>query len=105
MDWGLLYILTLSIIEVFGDFQLRFYAQTNNTTHLGLGILGYVGVLYFLIQSLRFENVLYTNALWDGMSGLIGSVAAYFILGDRLKTFEQYIGVIFIIVGIVLLKV
>jgi len=104
MDWGFLYIFILSAIEIFGDFQLRFYAQTNNVTNLGWGIVGYVGVVYFLIQSLRFDNVLYVNAVWDGMSGLIESLAAYFILGDRFKSPSQYVGLLFVITGIVLLK-
>ena len=105
MDWGFIYILILSVVEIFGDFQLRFYAQTDNISNLWLGILGYVGVVYFLIQSLRFQNVLYVNALWDGISGLIGSVAAYYILGDRLHTTYQYAGIAFIIVGIYMLKI
>jgi hypothetical protein len=104
MDWGFLYILILSFVVIFGDFQLRFYAQTNNLTNLGWGVLGYGGVVYFLIQSLRFGNVLNVNALWYGMSGLIGSIAAYYFLGDRLAEFHQYIGVAFIITGIILIK-
>ena len=104
MDWGFLYIFILSAVEIFSDFQLRFYAQTNNVTNLGWGVAGYVGVVYFLIQSLRFDNVLYVNALWDGMSGLIESIAAYLILGDRFKSPSQYVGLLFVITGIVLLK-
>lgn len=104
MDWGFFYVIVLSFIEIYGDFMLRFYAQTNKLSYLIQGGLGYVGVVYFLIQSLRFENVLYVNGLWDGMSGLIESLAAYFILGDRLTTRHQYIGLLFVVVGIVLLK-
>ncbi len=104
MDWGFLYVILLSIVEIFGDFQLRFFAQTNKNTHLGWGIVGYAGVVFFLIQSLRFNNVLYVNAMWDGVSGLVGSLAAYQVLGDRLNSIHQYFGIVFIIVGIVLLK-
>lgn len=97
-------ITLLSIVEIYGDFSLRFYAQTNDLVYLAHGIAGYVGVVYFLIQSLRLKNVLYVNGLWDGISGLLGSAAAYFFLGDRLGKSSEYLGLAFIVAGIFLLK-
>lgn len=93
-----------SAIEIFADFQLRWYATSNVLSHLAQGVAGYAGVLYFLIQAFRVENVLYVNALWDGLSGLIESIAAYVFLGDRLKTGQEYLGVLFIIVGVGLMR-
>ena len=104
MDIGFINIIILCFVEVYGDFALRFYAQTNNLKWLAHGIAGYVGVVYFLIQSLRFNNVLYVNGLWDGMSGLLESVVAYYVLGDRLEKSSEYIGLLFIIAGVFLLK-
>ena len=99
------FIVTLmAIVEIFADFSLRFYAQTNELKFLVQGAAGYIGVVFFLIEALRGNNVLYVNGLWDGMSGLVESVAAYYILGDRLDSSAQYIGVLFVIVGIVLMK-
>ena len=104
MDIGFINIIILCFVEVYGDFALRFYAQTNNIKWLVQGIIGYAGVVYFLIQSLRFNNVLYVNGLWDGMSGLLESVVAYYVLGDRLEKSSEYIGLLFIIAGVFLLK-
>jgi len=97
-------ILILSAVEVFGDFNFRWYAQTNKPVYLGGGILGYIGVIYFLIKSLRSDNVLYVNGMWDGTSGLIESLAAYLVLGDRLEHPTNYVGLILIVLGICLLK-
>lgn len=97
-------IIFLSLVEIYGDFSLRFYAQTSRPLYLWHGIAGYAGVVYFLIQSLRLENVLYVNGMWDGLSGIIESAAAYVILGDRLKHWTQYLGMVLIISGILLLK-
>jgi multidrug transporter EmrE-like cation transporter len=94
----------LSAVEIYADFALRFYAQTNKLSYLLNGVLGYAGVVYFLIRALRADNVLYVNGLWDGMSGLIESVAAYVILGDRLKNGQQYLGLLFVVSGIALMK-
>ncbi len=42
--------------------------------------------------------------MWDGISGLLESIAAYIFLGERLDTNYQYMGLGMIIIGIVLLK-
>lgn len=91
-------------IEIFADFNLRWYAQTDLAKYLYTGIAGYVGVVFFLIRALRTDNVLFVNSLWDGLSGLIESVAAYVLLGDRLKSNQQYVGLVMTIAGVVLLK-
>jgi multidrug transporter EmrE-like cation transporter len=97
-------IVKLSFVEVFGDLNARWYAQTNNIVYLAGGVLGYGGVLFYLIESLRTHNVLYVNGMWDGISTIVESVAAFVILGDRLKKPEQYIGLGLIIAGLLLLR-
>lgn len=97
-------IVLLSTVEIFGDFNLRWYAQSNQLGYLGYGILGYIGVIFFLIRSLRSDNVLYVNGMWDGVSGIVESAAAYLVLGDRLQKPIQYIGLIMVSAGIYLLK-
>ena len=104
MDVGFLYIIALSVVEVYGDFALRFYAQTNKLQWLAHGILGYAALVFLLVMSLKYNNVLYVNGMWDGVSGVVESLAAYIILGDRLKKKSQYLGLGLIIAGVVLLK-
>jgi multidrug transporter EmrE-like cation transporter len=101
---GFLDIAATAAIEIFADFNLRWYAQTDLAKYLYSGIAGYVGVVFFLIRALRNDNLLLVNSLWDGLSGLIESLAAYIILGDRLKTGQQYLGLVLTIAGVVLLK-
>ena len=103
-DYSMLLIVLLSVTEVYGDFALRFYAQTNKVEWLAHGVVGYAGVVFLLIQALKSNNVLYVNGLWDGISGLIESAAAYYILGDRLEKTSEYVGILFVIVGIMLMK-
>ena len=97
-------ILVLSAIEVFADFNLRWYAQTNNPAYFGYGSVGYIGVVLYLIKCLRTENVMYVNGMWDGVSALIESLAAYLVLGDRLKKPTQYAGLVLLITGSFMLK-
>ena len=104
IDYGFWTVVALSIVEIYGDFSLRFYAQTNKLIWLLHGLVGYAGVVWLLIVAFKFKNVLYVNGMWDGVSGLLGSLAAYVVLGDRLEKASQYTGLILIIVGVVLLK-
>ena len=97
-------IVLLSVVEIFGDFNLRWYAQSNQFSYLVYGIVGYIGVIYYLVKSLRADNVLYVNGMWDGVSGVLGSLAAYLVLGDRLEQPTQYAGLVMIIAGTYLLK-
>jgi len=97
-------IFLLSFAEIFGDFKLKDYARNSLPQDLFLGIIGYVAVIYFLIKCLQTGNILYVNGMWDGTSAIIESIAAFIILGERLKTNRQYIGLIIIIVGLYLLK-
>lgn len=98
------WVAATAAVEVFADFQLRFFAQTDKSEYLWKGLVGYVGVIYLLIRSLRHANVLYVNGLWDGLSSLIESVAAYTILGDRLHNGQQYVGLLLTVAGVVLLR-
>lgn len=104
MDWGFFYVVVLSAIEIYGDFALRFYAQTNKVSWLVQGLAGYAGVIYYLIQSFRYKNVLYVNGMWAGVSTLLVSLAAFVVLGDRLEKTSEYTGLIMILVGVYLLK-
>ena len=93
-------VFLLSLAEIFGDFQLENYATTDNLVSLSNGILGYAGVVYILIKSLRQRNVLFVNASWDGMSSILETLAAMIFLGETLKTTSEYIGLVLIISGL-----
>jgi len=94
----------MSFIEIIGDFSYKYFAYTNKIKYLLAGFISYIGVQFFLIQSLKNSSVLYVNGMWDGMSGLLESIASIAFLGEKLTDTTQYFGLIFIILGIVLLK-
>ena len=101
----LLLLVCLVIVEIFADFSLEKYVNyVGGTEHLLAGITGYMGVVFFLIKSLAGSSILVVNALWDGISSLIGSAAAMIFLGQRLESKVQYVGLILTVVGLVLLK-
>jgi multidrug transporter EmrE-like cation transporter len=97
-------LILLSVWEIFGDFNLRWYAQSGFLRYLILGVLGYIGVITYAVKCFMSDNVLYVNGMWDGMSAILESIAAYVILGDRLKKPMEYVGLLLTIVGIFLMK-
>ena len=95
----------LSITEIFGDFALKKYANEGGLGFLGYGLLGYAGVIYFLVQSLKGSSVLMVNAAWDGVSAFIESLLAFLILGERFSDPNQYIGIGLIVISLFFLKI
>jgi multidrug transporter EmrE-like cation transporter len=104
MSSSLINLLALSITEIVGDFGLEAFAKTGARASLTQGFAGYAGVMYFLVASLKHGNIMWVNGMWDGMSGIIETAAAYFLLGERLDHWAQYLGIVFIAVGLVCLK-
>jgi len=100
---SLLDVFALSATEIVGDFGFKQFARSGTSTSFAQGSLGYVGVIYFLIKSLKKGNVLYVNGMWDGVSAALESVAAYLILGERLKGPFQWLGLVLIVLGIFML--
>ena len=98
-------IFTLTCLEVVGDFGLKEYANDKGLAYLGAGIIGYIGVVIMLIVSLQDSTILLVNNGWDGMSSLLESIFAYVILGERFDNYMQYVGIIFIMVGMYLLNI
>jgi multidrug transporter EmrE-like cation transporter len=98
-------IFSLSCVEIIGDFALKQYANKGGLAPLLIGIGGYIGVVGMLIISLQGSTVLMVNGAWDGMSALVESVMAYVFLGERFVNYMQYVGLLFILFGLYLLKV
>ena len=98
-------IFALSTIEIIGDFALKQYANKGGLRNLAVGIVGYVGVVAMLIVSLQDSTILMVNGAWDGISTIIESLAAFFILGERFENVNEYIGMFLIIAGLFFMKI
>ena len=94
----------LSLTEIIGDFGFKGVARQGGAFNWATGIGGYIGVIYYLIRSLRVGNVTYVNGMWDGVSAVLETAAAYFLFGERLNTTSQYLGLGLIIAGLFILK-
>lgn len=90
----LLNVCLMSFTEIFGNYNIQRYAQTNRGRDLILGILGYIGVVFFLIRSFGNQNkMLWVSTMWQGMIIILGSAFAYFYLNERFHHPIQYFGI------------
>jgi multidrug transporter EmrE-like cation transporter len=96
---SLLDIVGACIFEIGGDFSFKEYARHGGVAPFSLGLAGYAGVILFLIRSLRVGNVAYVNGMWDGISGLLETLAAIFIFKEKLNSWIQYLGLALVIAG------
>ena len=97
-------IIPLIFAEIVGDFGYKEFANKGGITNFTYGSVGYIGVIYFIIKSLQGSQILLVNAVWDGLSALIESIAAIVILGERFDDPWKYLGIILIILGLFFLR-
>jgi multidrug transporter EmrE-like cation transporter len=95
----------LILTEIVGDFGFQKFANHGGLVPFVTGISGYIGVIYFLIRSLQGSQILLVNAVWDGLSALLETLAAMIILGEYFDDPWKYVGVALIIIGLFFLKI
>ena len=102
---SLLAVLPLSVVEIVADFALERYAHRGSQGALLLGVFGYVAMAWLLVRSMAGgAGILLINNLWDGVSTLLESAAAYLVLGERFERRRQYAGAALIVAGVFLVK-
>ena len=95
-------VVSMSFSEIFGNFHLKMFSHKNTHHNLLCGILGYCGVIYFLVQSFQLGgSLMWVSAMWEGMITLLGAGVAFFLLGERFKPL-QYFGLFLGIVAMCL---
>jgi multidrug transporter EmrE-like cation transporter len=94
----------LCLTEIIGDFGYKEFANSGGVKNFAIGTTGYLGVIYFLIRSLQGSQVLLVNAVWDGLSALIESIAAIIILGEKFNDPWKYFGIFLIVIGLFFLR-
>lgn len=97
-------LVPLILTEIVGDFGYKEFANNGGIINFATGTIGYVGVVYYLIRSLQGSQILLVNAVWDGLSAIIESLAAMILLGERFEDPVKYLGIILIILGLFFLK-
>ena len=100
---ALVTVFAMSVAEIFGNFHLKTFAANNSKHNLMCGVMGYCGVLYFLVRSFALGgSLLWVSAMWGGMITVLGAGVAFFVLGARFSHPIQYIGLLLGIIAMLM---
>jgi len=91
----LLFVLAMTSAELFGNAHLKWFAENGKHHHLGLGILAWVVVLYFLVKTLKNSDMMWTCIMWEAMIVVGGAITAYIFFGEKFTHWIQWLGLLF----------
>jgi hypothetical protein len=98
-------IFALSAVEIVGDVAFKSFANHGGIAYLSIGVLAYTIMIGLLIVELQGSSILMVNNSWDAVNGIIESIFAFVVLGERFDDYSQYLGIVFIMLGMYLLKI
>jgi multidrug transporter EmrE-like cation transporter len=98
-------ILAVSVVEYFGDQNFQKFARSGKNTNLVYGVIFYALMIKLLIEALKKSNLIYMNGMWDGISTIIGTIFAWWLLKERLSNPMQWLGILLILLGLLALNV
>jgi multidrug transporter EmrE-like cation transporter len=85
----------MTLAELFGNANLKFFADGKGHHHLSIGIVSWFVALFFLVESLRSESLMWTCVIWEAMIIIGGALTAYFIFGEKFTHWIQWLGILF----------
>jgi multidrug transporter EmrE-like cation transporter len=98
-------IFALSAVEIVGDVAFKSFANDKGAVYLGIGVGAYTIMMGLLVIALQNSSILMVNNGWDAINGILESLFAYFVLGERFEHYTQYLGVMFIVLGMYLMDI
>jgi multidrug transporter EmrE-like cation transporter len=88
-------VLLMTLAELFGNAHLKWFAENGKHHHLGLGVVAWLIVILFLVQTLKSQSMMWTCIMWEAMIVLGGAITAYVVFGEKFSHWIQWLGVLF----------
>lgn len=98
-------ILLGNLIEFGNDASLKTFARTGKSIYFWLGVILSMAMIFTLIYLFQISNLIYVNAMWEGFGILFETALAFLVLGEFLNNRYQYIGIVLIIIGLILMNI
>lgn len=90
----ILYVLGMTLSELFGNTHLKWFAENGSHHHLAFGIAAYLAVILFLIQTLSSQSMMWTCIMWEAMIVIGGAITAYLVFGEKFNHWVQWLGIL-----------
>lgn len=88
-------VLALTIAELIGNSHLKWFAHHGKQHNLAWGLLAYLAVIFFLVESLKKETMMWTCIMWEAMIVIGGAITAYVLFGEKFTHWVQWLGILF----------
>ena len=94
--------LILTLIETFGQYNLKEYTLKNNIYFYLFGLLLYIISATIFMNLLSHEKIGVINLIWNIISTLFVFTMGYIIFKESINKYEM-VGIIFAVISIILL--
>lgn len=94
MSSTLISIACMTLAELVGNTNLKFFTTSGKHHHLVFGIIAYMAVIFFLLKCLKAESLMWTCLMWEAMIIIGGALTAYFVFGEKFTHWIQYFGIL-----------
>jgi multidrug transporter EmrE-like cation transporter len=95
--------LLLTLVESVGDYALKRFATGGSPAFSALGFGVYGALAAILVWLFKTLGLAITNAYWDALSNVAGMAMGFFLLQES-YTLRQWIGMILLTFGMVLVN-
>ena len=99
--WVIFYVLIIVGLETCA--MTCFKKSLNDWRWFVVGVLLYIGVGLFLVQTFKLTGLAYTNALWSGLSVMATTTVGVLYFKERLHL-HDFIAIAMIGAGVMILK-
>lgn len=99
-----LFVILLTIIEAFSQYNLKVFSQNNHIHYFIIGAIGYVLISAIISYLFGYEKMGIINNTFNVISSIVIVFIGYLFFQEKLST-VQIIGIIFGIFGMVLIGV
>jgi multidrug transporter EmrE-like cation transporter len=88
-------VVMMTVAELFGNAHLKWFAENGKHHHLGLGVVAWLAVLFFLVKALSQKSMMWTCIMWEAMIVVGGAISAWIVFGEKFTHWIQWLGVLF----------
>ena len=90
----ILNVLMMTLSELVGNTHLKWFADNGRHGHLAMGMLAYIGVIFFLVRSFGSQSMMWTCIMWEAMIVIGGALTAYVVFGEKFNHWIQWVGIL-----------
>lgn len=98
-----LFIVIISLLDLFAEYMGKQWILAGRPLYLVLTVLGFGIAGFFFAHSLKYEGVAVANILWIALTAILVTLMGYFVFKEQLSALNL-VGIATIIVGVILLN-